>query len=431
VTADLQWSRRQDRRLFTLAPFRLLGAESEDVVKSAQTRPETRSDSGFILVANFDDRGVVRRLRATADEVSRAASELAEKTTFPVIVGRVVGVGKGGVPIFQSVGRVWTAKADPMSPEAFEEWAMSMSRGMRGASRGDLATMSAEAMEHLEISYAGASQAQLDRALAGYRGVIATPKARMLNAQRVEISNALRTILRRTTNAALKIPEVNAGLAAGFSIRDREVARLMSRHHSVWVRNRHGQISQVMSAQARTIIGRGLDRGLGRDEIGRELSQMTNRGVRQPHYYRTVAANHVSRARSYSVGSSYRAAGIEYFRIEAVLDDRTTHQCEFLHGKILPVSASMARLDQIMTDQNPQSMLWNQPFIRDRGDHLDIQTPDGQTQRVANITERSSGASPSGVSATFARGMNQGQLVDAAIGLPPYHHGCRSVTIPA
>jgi hypothetical protein len=420
---ECEWYRPECRELFTLAPFKIRGQDAASVLAGGIKRLQKGGDSEWLLTAAWERDARVQRYHGAAEGASRAAVALARETGDPVVVGRQVGLDSEGMPVFEAVGRVMTAKADPLSAEAFESWAEALAGRMGSVSRADLAAMGTEALEHLELVLRpGTSVAQLERALAGYRTTIASPTARMMSAQRVEITRTLQRVLARSGARAARIPQVRATLATGFQVRDREASRLLARHHSFWVRDRHGEISRSMSDRARGIISSGLDRGLGRAEIGRELSQMTGRGLRQPHYYQTVAANQVARARSYALGSTYRAAGIEFYRIEAVLDDRTTHQCEFLHEKILPSGPGTAALERTMASPNPEAVVTNQPFIEDMGDHLSIPTAGGGSARVATITERSSGASPSGVSARFSGGMDQAALVSQQVGFPPYHH---------
>jgi hypothetical protein len=149
-------------------------------------------------------------------------------------------------------------------------------------------------------------------------------------------------------------------------------------------------------------------------------------------YWETVAANHVARARSYSLANTFKAAGIDYYRIEAVLDDRTTPQCEFLHGKVLPVGPAADRINRVLASPQPEAVLTEQPFIRDRGDRLTIGAPGEEEQTVARIDERPTGGTPEpAASGRYTPVMSPGDMVDAAIGLPPYHFRCRSTAVPA
>lgn len=420
------WLAPGQQRLFSLAPFSLHPGALE-----VARGPRAQRGDSWVVVAAFDGQAQVARVRGSADVAARAAQQLAQTTGNCVVLGQPAGLDAGGLPVFKSIGRVVTAKADPYSPEAFDSWALSIANAILRSSDPALRAMATEALDYLSIEFATATGETLDAALAGYRTTIASPTASMLRVQQVEVSRVLERVVRAAGAGALQIPEVRAAIGAAFELNDKRASDLLSRHHGFWVRDRHGIISQDMSTRARAIISDGVSRGLGQVEIGRELSRMTNSGVRQPSYYRTVAANHVARARSYSIGTTMRAAGLEYFRIEAVLDARTTHQCEFLHGKILPVNESIASIDRVMANPDPTAVLTLQPFIVDEGDRLTIPTAGGGTATVARIDDRGRHSTPQGPGGSYSRGMSQSDMVSAAIGLPPYHHNCRTTVIPA
>lgn len=421
-----QWLAPGQQRLFTLAPFTLQPGALE-----LARGPRAQRGDAWLVVAAFDGQAQVARLRGSARVAARAAQDMARATGDCVVVGQPAGLDAGGLPVFKSVGRVVTAKADPYSPEAFEAWATRMTNSILRGSTSQMRALATEALDYLDIQFATASGEVLDAALSGYRTTLANPTARMANLQQVEISKVLQRVIKAAGAGALQMPEIRAALGTAFTLPDQRAARQLARHHGFWVRDRHGIISRDMSARARAIISDGVRRGLGQVDIGRELSRMTNAGVRQPSYYRTVAANHVARARSYSLGTTMRAAGLEYYRIEAVLDARTTHTCEFLHGKILPVNDAIANIDRTMADPNPQAVLVNQPFIQDEGNRLTVPTPGGGTATVARIDERGRHSTPQGPGGQYSRGMSQSDMVSAAIGMPPYHHNCRTTVIPA
>lgn len=424
--SHFQWLAPGQQRLFSLAPFTLQPGGLE-----LARGPRAQRGDSWVVVAAFDGEARVARLRGSPGMAARAAQDLAEATGDSVVLGQPVGLDAGGLPVFKSWARVVTAKADPYSPEAFEAWATRMVNGMLRVSRSDLRAMATEALDHLSIPFETASGEVLEAALSGYRTTIANPTNRMANMQQVEISKVLERVIAASGAAATKIPEVRAALGAMFELHDERAAKLLARHHGFWVRDRHGAISQEMSGKARDIISEGLRQGLGQVEIGRDLSRMTYSGVRQPHYYRTVAANNVARARSYSLGTTLRAAGIQFYRIEAVLDARTTHQCEYLHQKVLPVGAGISNIERTMADPNPAAVLANQPFIKDEGDKLTVPTPGGGTAVVARIDSRGRHSTPQGPGGSYTRVMSQSDMVSSAIGFPPYHHNCRTTVVPA
>lgn len=321
------------------------------------------------------------------------------------------------------------ARRDLLGNEILDRWITDLYRRLRSVGDDEAERMVREAMDIFDLDYRRVTPAALTRAINRVQGIIANPTARMITDGQRGLAAVMRDVIGGTYRGASILPRVRDGLRSGFSIPERDVARLLSRHHSFWVRNRYGEISEEMSASARRIISDELLQGSGRNEIARRLERHFGDGLKQHGYWRIVASNHVTRARSYALGATMEAAGIESYRIEAVLDDRTTHQCLFLHGKILPVSSAVQRATAVLRSSNPEAVLTDQPFIQDREDHLSVEFPGGRSVRVADIERRSSGMSPSGPTAQFARAISSTEMVDAAIGFPPYHHGCRTTVV--
>lgn len=417
---ECEWLEVPDRRAFTLYPLK------SALLPDRRVNRRRPASLPYVLVSTYGPEGIVARHRCSRERAGQLALRLAERSRDSVLVARQVSVADDGKPLYETIGQVLAHKADPLGNEQLESWILSLTRELRKLGNSEAERLATRALGILDMEYSNVDARTITRALDQVQSVIANPATRFMTSQQQSIAQSLQRVVGRTWRGTARLPRVRDGLKTGFSIPDREVSRLLSRHHSFWVRNRFGDISGPMSERARRIISRGVSEGLGRNEISRRLERHFGEGLKQKGYWRTVAANHVTRARSYSMGSTMQAAGVEFYRIEAVLDDRTTHQCVFLHHKILPVNAAVQRAQSVMRSDDPRAVMREQPFIQDRGDRLVVEYPNGQAANVAMITERSSGISPSGPSARFSGGMNQTQMVDAAIGFPPYHHGCRT-----
>ena len=281
-----------------------------------------------------------------------------------------------------------------------------------------------------ELTVALDSGATLDVALEAYQTILAVPPKRMLWSQQVEITRTLETVIARVGAATVSLPEIRSRISSSFQVKDKRAAQLIGRHHSFWVRDAHGRIAADASAKARAILQQGILEGVDRRELARRLRSMTVKALRQEWYYETAAANLVGRARSYSQGRVYEEAGIEAFRIQAVLDDRTTHTCEFLHNKILPVTRSMDRIRATLASPNPETVLTTQPFTTEDNEGIYIEIPGQPARQLAEVSVPSSGASPYGPSGVYHSRLSPSDLVDAGIGFPPYHHRCRTTTVP-
>ena len=416
------WLDECDRHCFSLYPFR----PRDNISLKRRRRP---ASFPYALIASYGNEGTLAKVRGSRKHVERVALDMSRKTDEAILIGRQVGVDDEGMPIYRKVAQVVTHKADALSSERLESWILGLTRKLRGLAGPEAERLAQRALGILDFEYGVEDPKTIIRALDQVQSVISKPSTRFMTAQQRSIAQSLQRVSNLTWRATARLPRVRGGLQTGFGLPDKEVSRLLSRHHTFWVRDRFNQISGPMSEEARKIISRGVSQGLDRDLIAGRLERHFGKGLKQKNYWKVVAANNVTRARSYSMGATMQAAGVEFYKIEAVLDDRTTHQCVFLHGKILPVSDAVQRAQQTMQSSRPEAVMEYQPFIKEKDDQLLIEYPGGRTRRVADIATRSTGIGPRGPTATFSRGMSQSQMVDAAIGFPPYHHGCRTTII--
>ena len=310
----IEWVR--DGKLFDLPSFGITDPESLEI--------SYKDPRGFILFSyNGSD---VKVLRANSkSQIKRKAALLASRTMGPVYIGRQIGE-KNQHPVFKLVASIPVQKQDALSLEMFERWLDSLTNKLDKTYKPEQERLYKVSVKTLSFDYQEASSEAIGNAIETLQGEISSPRASILRAQQVDISRFLRNVLTRTGVSASEIPRIKASLAAGFEIKDRLVAELLAQHHMFWARDQHGRISESISAQSRRIISDGVSRGLGNREIAEQLRSQIRGGLNQRGYWQVVASNHIARARSYSLGSSMRAAGIGYYRIEAVLDFRTTHQ---------------------------------------------------------------------------------------------------------
>jgi len=218
-----------------------------------------------------------------------------------------------------------------------------------------------------------------------------------------------------------------------FNQVDERVLNSLTEQAGFWIRDSSGQISESLGKQGRKIIQQGVKDGIGRDKIADELIKQLP-DIWQNHsrnYARTVAANVVSRARSYSEVSSYVNAGISYLEVMAMLDERTTDQCRALDGTIIEVNTAMEHQTMAANLPDPQDIKKVAPFLTTRVNQktgLKDMYIQGTSTKFATIQR-------SGVGNLDDRGsvqkfMSTKNLNKAGITMPPYHHQCRTLTVP-
>jgi SPP1 gp7 family putative phage head morphogenesis protein len=226
------------------------------------------------------------------------------------------------------------------------------------------------------------------------------------------------------------------GLAIGadFNALDRRIVRHVVASQGNFVRDEYGRRLDAFGEQARAVVAAGLEQGLARDDIAANLERAARAALveRAPFYWEVVASSFIGQGRSFAQMSSYAEAGIQRYRIEAVLDERTTHICRYLHGKTFAVADALRRFERIDQLEDPEDIKRAMPWVRE--------APDAETGRTRLYVNGSSGRTElaevrrSGVGARDDRGdfralASDSELSEVGIGFPGYHALCRTTTL--
>ena len=126
-------------------------------------------------------------------------------------------------------------------------------------------------------------------------------------------------------------------IAAELNAVDRRAVDYVTRANVLFVRDEYGRRLETFGDQARRIVARGLEQGLGRDDIAEDLASAASAALvtRARPYWDVVAASFIVEGRSLAQVSGYAEAGIDRYVLLAVLDEHTTDTCRFLDGKVL------------------------------------------------------------------------------------------------
>ena len=147
---------------------------------------------------------------------------------------------------------------------------------------------------------------------------------------------------------------------------------------------------------------------------------------RAPFYWEVVASAFIGQGRSFAQVSSYAEAGVQRYRIEAVLDERTTHICRLLHGKTFGVADALRKFDQVERLDQPEDIKRLQPWVRERldGDRLSLH---GGGVPIAEVTRSAMGRRDD--VGEFRLYLSDDRLGQVGLGFPPFHGLCRSTTL--
>jgi hypothetical protein len=217
-----------------------------------------------------------------------------------------------------------------------------------------------------------------------------------------------------------------------FNALDRRIVDHLRTSQSTYVRDEYGRRHAAFGQRARGIVSDGLERGLGRVDIARDLEVAARNIIagRNSFYWEVVASSFIGQGRSFAQLSAYAEAGIERYRIEAVLDERTTEVCRFLHGKTFTVGSGLRTFERL--EDHPESLRDLAPWVREAVDsqtgHKVLFVEQGGRRRAITEVTRS-GFGSRDDRGEFGRSLTEQQLLDHGIGFPPYHALCRSSSI--
>ena len=221
------------------------------------------------------------------------------------------------------------------------------------------------------------------------------------------------------------------GLSIGteFTALDERSMRFLVKSHTLFVRDRFGRQADIFSQHAREVVARGMAMGHGRDDIAEALAVVARKALvlRDTPYWELVAGSFVGRGRSYGQLGSYAEAGITRYRIEAVLDERTSATCRFLHGKSFAVGDALAAFERGRTLRDGQDVKNVNPWPR-RDEHGLYIVRDGQRIDVAQVID--SGVGRRDDLGQFTSPHTEADLSRLGLGFPPYHGLCRTSSTP-
>jgi len=186
------------------------------------------------------------------------------------------------------------------------------------------------------------------------------------------------------------------------------------------------------------VVSGGVERGAGREEMARQLRDAARGTVaaRPVHYWEVVASSFVTRGRTFGQLSSYSEAGVERYRIEAVLDEVTTEICRGLHGRMFTVKSGLGVFarHEAAAEKGVDEFKLAAPWVRERtnskGDtELWAKGANG-SRRIASVVQSAMGTSGPNATGTFSGVLDAKGMEGVGVMFPPFHGLCRSTTIP-
>lgn len=254
-------------------------------------------------------------------------------------------------------------------------------------------------------------------------GLAAPGLQHQINLSIIDVHNKNQALLKATHLPRLQM---------SFNQVDELVLDKLSTQSGWWIRDSSGNISDSITRQGRDIVTEGIRQGVGRDVIARRLiSDLPDMYDRYGfNYARTVAANAISRARSYSEAASYAQAGIEHLEIMAMLDEATTNICRGLDGTIISVQQSLQHSIAGANVGSPEDIQTVSPFMQERTNRETNEREIWIRGGPRYATIQRSGRGNRDDRGMMTKHIGAKELGKNGITMPPFHHQCRTLTLP-
>ncbi len=318
------------------------------------------------------------------------------------------------------------------SPRGFDRAvAVLAARLRRAVGRADVDAVR-EAIRVLDVDWPRTTASDRRRLVS--EALVAAGRATAIIPARIQVplGDAAESVVAATRTQARR--QQGLTIAADFNALDRRVLSHVVRSQGNFVRDEFGRRIDSFGEEARRIVSAGLEEGLGRDDIAADLERAARAALvdRAPFYWEVVASAFIGQGRSFAQMSSYAEAGIERYRIEAVLDENTTHICRYLHGKTFSVGDALQRFERVEQLDQPEDIKRELPWVRERLDpetgrtRLYVHGSAGRTE-LAEVARSALGTRDD--RGDFRSLATDGQLGEVGIGFPPYHGLCRTTTL--
>jgi hypothetical protein len=214
---------------------------------------------------------------------------------------------------------------------------------------------------------------------------------------------------------------------------DHRVIEASANHQALYVRDQFGARSVRYSQMARDVVTKGLEDGLDRYDIGKDLAKtfVGTDGNRNDAYWQLIASVFTARSRTYGQLAGFQEAGIDTFQFESVLDERTSEVCRFMHGRTFSVSNGLRGYAETSASDDPEAVKDIQPWGsvgKDEKGNKGIFIGSGEGRALAaHIEQPAIGTQGVG---KYKPAMTDGEMDAAGFSAPPLHGHCRSTIIP-
>ncbi len=313
----------------------------------------------------------------------------------------------------------------------FERFVAIIAAKLRRATKEAEEALMRQILLEVEVDWSKLSPTKMERVFAQVREVMTASDKVGVKAAAV-LAPMAADIVSTTRQACRRVQGLHIGV--NFNALDRRVIRYLKRSQDLFIHDEYGRRAVAFENQARKIVANDMAAGLGRADIARDLhlAAKTSLIEQSPYYWEIVASSFASMGRGFAQINAYAEAGIDRYIIEAVLDERTTETCRFLHGKRFSVQSAVEHFKKLESLDNPQEAKKLHPWIREGMDRetglksIFIQR-DNKRIELAQITRSGFGVKDD--VGEYRKTRSEKELAELGVGFPPYHGLCRTTTI--
>lgn len=134
------------------------------------------------------------------------------------------------------------------------------------------------------------------------------------------------------------------------------------------------------------------------DTSGRFVTKFVSFDKQGHDNLRMIASLNTSRLATWGFTAEAEVRGITRYKLNAVLDGRTSEFCRMINGKVFEVADARKKVLEVLHVQNPEDLKTVQPWPK---------------QTKANLAELSK--------------LSASQLTERGLHIPPFHPGCRTM----
>jgi SPP1 gp7 family putative phage head morphogenesis protein len=320
---------------------------------------------------------------------------------------------------------------DPLDAADFMAIVRRLSRALRGVARPAEDAALRRALERLDVDWPNLSPQARDQVVRAARQALGAVEAQVLP----QVEQIFEAEAERVVTGARRSTARRFGLRIGTDLTrtDERIAKFVRESQGNFVRDEYGRRREAFSTRAKDIVASGVERGLGRDDIVKDLSEAMAREAfdRSRDYWEVVSMVFTNRARTYTQLGAFEEAGIERYRFDAVLDEVTSEVCRFMHGKVFTVGRATEKFREVERARDPERIRDVQPFVQvgaDReGNQVLFYERGGRRRAVARVEEPAVGERDE--VGRYSRALSPGQLEAAGVSVPPLHGRCRSTIV--